>query len=172
MPEIENFTNYLVAAQSSGIFLASKIIFLILAFLFLAFIIYFLKKSGYFHIRIWQDVVEIFTFKPYGLEKIAKRWAKIKSRLETPSEAEQKLAIIEAEDILDEILQRMGYKGESLGERLKNLTPAQLSNIDQLLKAHQIRNNIVHDPDYRLSLDEARKSLESYEKAFQELQAL
>lgn len=174
MPEttIENFANYLLALQSQGIFLISKIIFIILSLLFLVGIIYFLRASGYFKIRLWQDVVEFFTYKPYGVEQISKRWQKIQNRLTLPSEAEYKLAILEAEDILDNILKRMGYSGETLGDKLNLLSPAQLPNISQVLEAHKVRNNIIHDPDYRLSLDRTRKLLEVYEKAFQELQAL
>lgn len=168
----ENFSQYLIAAQSQGIFLVSKIFFIIISLLFLAAIIYVVRSSGYFQIRFWQDLTEIFTYKPYGAGRIVKKWNKIKSRLDLPSESEHKLAVIEADDILDDILKRMGYKGETLGDRLKQLTPAQFSGLEQLMEAHKIRNNIVHDPDYRLSLDQARKTLEIYEKAFQDLQAI
>ncbi len=74
--------------------------------------------------------------------------------------------------MLDDILKRMGYGGESLGERLEKITVASLPNLDEVKVAHKTRNNIVHDPDYRLSLDEARKTLEIYEKTLTDLQAL
>ncbi|MEK7062356.1 MAG: hypothetical protein AAB940_01335, partial [Patescibacteria group bacterium] len=61
----------------------------------------------------------------------------------------------------------MGYMGNTLADRLSHLTSATLPNISELSAAHTIRNNIVHDPDYRLTLDEARKTLETYQKALQ-----
>jgi len=74
--------------------------------------------------------------------------------------------------MLDDILKRMGYSGETLGERLNKLTIASLPNLEEAKEAHKIRNNIVHDPDYRLSLDEAKKTIETYERALTDLQAL
>lgn len=116
--------------------------------------------------------MEFFTFKPYGSKKIEKRWNKIKDRLNLSSESEHKLAIIEAESLLDDILKKIGFSGEVIGDRLKQITPLQLENIEEILEAHKIRNNIVHDPDYRLSLEEAKKAFEIYEKALINLEAL
>jgi len=121
---------------------------------------------------LWQDVTEFFTFKAYGTRKTFKKWNKIKGKLELPSESEHKLAIIEAESLLDDILKRIGFPGQTVGERLKQITPVQLSNIEEIWEAHKIRNNIVHDPDYRLSQEETKKALEIYERALMHLQAL
>jgi hypothetical protein len=87
-------------------------------------------------------------------------------------ESEYKLAVIEADSVLDDILKRMGFAGQTLGERLEKLTSASLTNIEEVREAHKTRNNIVHDPNYRLSLDEARKLISIYEKALVDLQAL
>jgi len=172
MPHIVNLTNYLAAIQSSGLLILIKIIFVLLTLIFIIAIGYFLRESGYLQIRLFQDVSEFFNFKPYGTAQINKKWQKVRNRLELQSDAEYKLAIIDAEDILDGVLGRLGYKGETLGDKLRILTPAQLSNLDKLLEAHQIRNNIVYDPDYRFSLDRAQRILEVYEKVLQDLQAL
>ena len=102
---------------------------------------------------------------------MVKAWAKITSRLETGLESEYKLAVIEADSILDNILNRMGFSGETLGERLNKLTVATLPNCEQVREAHKIRNNIVHDPSYRLGLDEAKRVLGIYQQALRDLQA-
>ena len=166
------YIEFFFSAEIKRALLLPKIFFGIISLFFIATMIYFVKDSGYFKIKLWQDVVEFFSARSYGTSKIFKRWDKIKKRLDLPPESEHKLAIIEADGLLNEILERMGYKGETLGERLKQLSQAQLSNIEELWEAHKTRNNIVHDPDYRLSLDEARRALEIYEKALQNLQAL
>jgi hypothetical protein len=54
---------------------------------------------------------------------------------------------------------------------LQKVTAGTLPNVEEVWEAHKIRNNIVHDPDYRLSLDEAKRALEIYEKALTDLQA-
>ena len=119
---------------------------------------------------IW-DIVEFFSFRPYGIRKVEKDWAKITARLETDLESEWKLATIEADSILNDILMKMGFAGETLGERLDRLTIATLPNLQQIREAHKIRNNIVHDPDYRVSLDEAKMAVGIYEQALRDLQA-
>jgi len=117
-----------------------------------------------------QDMTEFLTYRPYGVKKIVKIWSKIKGRLESGSESEYKLAVIEADSILNDILERMGFKGETLGNRLKQVTTAILPSIEEVGEAHKIRNNIVHDPDYKLTLDQTQKALEIYERALRDLQ--
>ena len=158
-------------------FISPKIIFffktisLVISLFFVVAIIFFILRTTWLRRLIIWDLQEILTFRPHGLKKIAKQWARITNRLETGLEGEYKLAVIEADSMLDDILKRMGYGGETLGDRLKLLTSATLPNIDQVWEVHKIRNNIVHDPDYRLPLDQAKKVLAIYEQAFRDLQA-
>ena len=154
------------------ILLILKIIFGSISLLMIIGIIYFILKTNYLQTIYFQDVAEVLSFKPYGTRKIIKQRDKIKSRLSLPLEAEHKLAVIEADNLLNEILARIGYQGETLGEKLKQLTSLKLSNLDQALEVHKIRNSIVYDPDYRLSLEQAQKAIEIYEKSLKELQAL
>jgi len=165
----QKFISYYNLAEVQKSLLIAKIVGSILLFLILVAIIYFLRVSSYLRLRFWQDMVEILTFKSYAMKKIEKQWQGLMKKLDLPSEAEWKLAVIEAENILDESLQRMGFLGETFGERLKQIRPDQLKNLDQVWEAHKIRNNIVHDPDYRLSLEQAKKALEIYEKALRSL---
>ncbi|TSD04332.1 MAG: hypothetical protein Greene071421_168 [Parcubacteria group bacterium Greene0714_21] len=89
--------------------------------------------------------------------------------METAQEAEYKLAVIEADAMLDDALKRMAFPGATVDERLQNLSAAIVANVEEVQKAHALRNNVVHDPNFRLSLDEARKTLSTFEKAFQSL---
>lgn len=149
-----------------------RIFFIIIGLILIGGVIYFLINTTYLRYRILQDLVEFFTYKPYGVRKLGKTWMKIMGRLETMNESEYKLAIIEADDLLDDILRRMGYVGSNLEERLSRLTAATLPNIAEVFQAHVIRNSIVHDPDFHLTLDQARKTLGIFEQALQYLQAL
>ena len=90
----------------------------------------------------------------------------IKKRLEKGWESEDKLAVIEADKLLDDFLKRMGYKGESLGERLKQLDKEIMPNLDRLWDAHNIRGDIVHDPGCRLDHKKAKEVIDIYEQAF------
>lgn len=114
-------------------------------------------------------MVEVSTYRPFGIKQTIKDWAKINKKLEGGKESEYKLGIIEADILLDDTLKKMGYSGESVGDRLKQIDKIILPNLDDLWKAHKVRNNIVHDPDYKLTVREAKEALKIFEEAFQVL---
>jgi hypothetical protein len=101
-----------------------------------------------------------------------RRWSSIKQKLDTGKEAEFKLAILEADTLLEETLTKMGYSQDTIEEKIKKVGPEVLSSIDTLITIRQIRNNIVSDPDYKINLDSAKKTIAVYEKAFKEIQLI
>ena len=162
---------FLLSPQFEGWLLTTKIAFIVLTFLFVIGIIIFLIESTWLKRLILEDTAEFLTFRPAGVRRIERVWLKTKVRLDTGLESEYKLAVIEADNILDDTLKRMEFSGETLGEKLRGLSAVSLPNIEEIKNAHQIRNNIIHDPDYRLSLEEARKTIDVYEKALRDLEA-
>ncbi|MCH8048969.1 hypothetical protein IIC44_02645, partial [Patescibacteria group bacterium] len=72
-----------------------KLIFGLAAILFTLFILFVLVRSTWLKVLFLFDSTEFFTFRPYGLRKVTKKWQKIQQRLETANEAEYKLAVIE-----------------------------------------------------------------------------
>ena len=169
---MENIISFILNPTFSGWLLVLKIIFIILGLIFFGYIIFALVKTSWLKRMIIWDLQEFLTYRPFGVRRIVKEWRKIKAKLETGLESEYKLAVIKADAMLDNILMRMGFGGVTLGERLTKLTVVSLPNIEEVRQAHRIRNNIIHDPDFRLSLDEARRVVAIYEKALTDLQAL
>ena len=163
--------SFLFDPPMEGWLFLSRMAFLLVIMVLLGGIIFFIIKSSWLRYSIIYDTSEFLTYKPFGVKKIEKQWTGIRSRLDTGLESEYKLAVIETDNMMEDTLKRMGYAGETLGERLKALTVATLPNIEEVKAVHHIRNNIVHDPDYRLSLEETKNVLEVYEKAFRDLQA-
>jgi len=131
-----------------------------------------LTRGSYIKMSFWTDWVEFLKIKGYESGKIEKKWALTAKKLESDNPADWKLAIIEAESLLEGVLARMGFGGESFGERLKKVKEEQLPSLNNVIQAHQVRNNIVHDPDYRLDIGKAGKALAAYEKALKELDVL
>jgi len=170
--QINTLISYFISPKFGGWLLILKISFIVFSLFLLGFIIFALIKTTWLKRLIIYDLQEFLTYRPYGSRKSEKDWQKIKNRLETDMESEYKLAVIEADSIFNEILKRMGFGGESLGERLEKLTVASLPNINEAREAHKIRNNIIHDPTYKLTLDEAKKIIIIYEKSLTDLQAL
>ena len=166
-----NLTSFLVYPPEVSWLFIVKAIFIIASITLVVAIIFCHMRCSYLKFLIYMDVSEILTYRPFGLKRIEKDWNKVKVRLDAGLESEYKLAIIEADNMMDSVLKRMGYGGENLGERLGNLTSATLPNIEEIKEVHQMRNNIVRDPSYTVTLDDARKIMDAYEKGFQDLQA-
>jgi len=97
------------------------------------------------------------------------RWLKVLQHLETDSQAEWKAAILEADVILDEMTIKMGYRGNSLGERLKSVEPSDFLTINKAWEAHKVRNAIAHDgSDYFLTKREVKRVIDLYRQVFEE----
>jgi hypothetical protein len=81
-----------------------------------------------------------------------------------------KLAIIEADIILDDSLKKKGFIGGSLGERLKSLSPNQLATLNDAWEAHKIRNKIAHEgADFVLTKRLVHETISRYQRVFDEL---
>jgi len=148
-----------------------KIIFIIISIIFFAVIVYYAFNATYLGHLFIRDLKDASSWKDYGRSKVSKKWQKIKKRLEKDSEAEYKLALIEADKILDDILKKMGYGEESLNDKLKHLTSSYISNLEELLKANEICQNVIRDPDYRLDKEKAEEIISIFEKSFKDLEA-
>lgn len=98
-----------------------------------------------------------------------KSWQKILLRLDKNDEANLRLALIEADNLFDDLLKQIRLPGESMADRLKYLDSSQISNIDEIWQAHKLRNQIVHNPEYPITKNEIEFGVRAYEKALKEL---
>ncbi len=132
-------------------------------------IIVFLTRTNWLKYAFLERFIEFFGRRPYHQQKFLKKWENIMKRLGRESEEEYKLAIIEADEILEKILDQMKFEGETTRERLTKVPKLILDNLEEVKKAHETRDNIVHDPDYRIEKEEAERVLKVYEKALKQL---
>ena len=95
-------------------------------------------------------------------------WEKIKQYLESRNESDWKLAILEADKMLDKLVQKMGYPGNNLGERLKAVEPSDFRTLNSAWEAHKVRNAIAHDQGYKLTKRSAARVIGLYEQVFKE----
>jgi len=149
-----------------------KSLFLIISFGLGGFIFYILRKTDWLKYQFGQDLIEFRSFKASESLEFIKKWETAKKRLKKAWEPELKLAIIESDQLLDDSLKKMGYEGESLGERLDQLSIDILPNLQEVWEAHRTRNNIVHDPDYRLTFNKAHQVMDAFGQAFRYLEIL
>jgi hypothetical protein len=98
------------------------------------------------------------------------QWEVVQNHLRSEISAEWRIAVMEADTMLDDALKRAGGKGDSLGERLKSLSPASFQNLQAAWDAHKVRNMIAHEGvNFQLTQREAKRVIDLYEKALKEL---
>ncbi len=105
-------------------------------------------------------------------KRLARRWEAIQKKLAMGDEANLRLAVIDADKLLDELLMRMGYHGKSMGERLEKITPGQFPRIQEMWEAHKLRNRIVHDTEHFPTKDEVEHALKTYGAVLEELEVI
>ncbi len=154
---------------NSKAFVALQIWGGILTLTFLVAIVVLIKKGGAFtrHIRhLWIAWMKT----PLPMRRMAKQWAKIMKRMESNDPLLWRDSIFEADRMLDEILRRIGYEGETMEERLGRIrTTIQFPGLEDALRARKIRNFLAEDPSYSLSREVAQQTLEIYKKIFIEI---
>ncbi|MBU1178806.1 hypothetical protein KKB69_00480 [Patescibacteria group bacterium] len=104
-------------------------------------------------------------------EERRSKWEKIKKYAESDSSSDWRMAILEADSLLDDIIKKIGYPGETFGERLANINPSQFKSLDEVWHAHKMRNRIAHEgARFELTKDETGYILGLYEKALVEFE--
>src|SRR3989344_5887220 len=83
--------------------------------------------------------------------------------------ADWKLAIIESDSMLLDLMEQMGFKGENLGEKLKNADQESFPSLTRAWEVHTIRNRIAHEGlAFEVSNFEAKRVVAIYEQIFRE----
>ena len=159
----------LIPPPYSQVILVLKIIFILASIALLGVISYTIASTNWLKFRAMEDINEFIKFKAYGSDKYIKEWKKIMKRIDSGIEAEYKLAIIEIDIMLGEILQRMGHNEGTIEKNLDKMTLIEVPNIDTLKEARKIRNGVIHDPDYQLSKEKAKEVMDVYQATFRSL---
>lgn len=74
-------------------------------------------------------------------------------------------AIIDADNLLDHVLKSKGYKGNTMGERLKSARKdLEWADYDLAWKAHKVRNQVVHEADSEILSWQAQEAVRNFKK--------
>ena len=108
----------------------------------------------------------------YGMsrDEIRKRWAAL------PAMTKQgimgtKLAVLEADNLLDAALKSLMIPGDTLGERLK-VAGYKYPKLQNVWWAHKLRNQIAHDASAQFSVRQGQQALDEFERALKHLSIL
>ncbi|MEI8103550.1 MAG: hypothetical protein WCG84_01440 [Candidatus Moraniibacteriota bacterium] len=90
---------------------------------------------------------------------LRREWQHILDRLKKNDPNENKLAILEADQFTDRVLQEIGYPGINLQERLDAMALVSFESVDKAIEAHQIRNRIIFDTEWHPTREETTHAL-------------
>lgn len=102
-------------------------------------------------------------------EEISKnpRWVTTINYLFSGNESDWKLAVIEADSMLEQLLEQLGFKGETLGDKLKSADQDSFRSLTKAWEVHTVRNKIAHEGvAFPLSQHEAKRVIAIYEHIF------
>ncbi len=100
---------------------------------------------------------------------MASRWKTVVTHIESENPNDWKQAILEADIMLDDLLTNLGYRGDTIGEKLKRVDSAHFLTLNDAGEAHGVRNKIAHQGSaFLLNQIEARQVIQQYRKVFEE----
>jgi len=141
---------------------------LVIALIFFAGVIYFVIETGWFTIRV-DKFRHVVLQSDISKKHAQESWSAIEAHFYRGGESDLKVAILEADKLLNEALREAGVMGVQLGDRLKKASAEQVPNINELWQAHKLRNQIAHEPNFKLKRDLAERALGIYETALKNL---
>lgn len=166
----ENSSNFYDIMRSLvGIFIGISIplsVFLIVAIV--------ITVEGLKNIRRKEDAKFNAKIEPAFTEskadpELAKRWKKVLEHVDSLNPNDWKQAIMEADVLLENLVTKLGYLGDSLGEKLKRTTKGDFKSRDAAWEAHLVRNRIAHDgAAYEINQLEAKRVISLYRQVFDE----
>jgi len=134
---------------------------------------YFLIKTHQYHVEYeWTLYNEAQQIRKAAISEENPKWNAIVALADSTNPSDWKIAVIDADKMLDDALVTTGVGGENLGDRLKNFDSASTSWLDDAWEAHKIRNRIAHEAGFDLSGRDTKKAISRYERVLRELRIL
>ena len=97
------------------------------------------------------------------------RWNRVMEHANSGEEHQWRLAILEADIMLNELLDVQGYKGETMAEKMKQVSRADFNSIDDAWDAHKVRNRVAHEgSEHQLTEREKNIVIGKYARIFTE----
>jgi len=159
-----------VFSHSTTFFVIKFLLGIYVLVLLIDLVLVLIRRGIGSNIRYMKYGTEIPTELAVGSGKLVKKLLKIRKRLDSGRESQYKIAIIEMDDLINELLGKLGYAGENMAERLEKIAPGEIEHKEQLREAHELRNQIIHDGSIRIDENLAKDTIEKFEKFIQHFQ--
>lgn len=101
------------------------------------------------------------------------RWHYIQTLIESPNDSDWRVAIIEADSMMEEILREKGLTGSTVSELLEAAKESGYRSIQDAWDAHLVRNQIAHEGvNFPISQLEGRRVVKMFQNFFEELRVI
>lgn len=98
-----------------------------------------------------------------------KKWRLVMEHMESQNPNDWRQAVMEADIMLSDLLTRLGYRGEGIGEQLKRVEKGDFATLNDAWEAHKVRNRLAHDGTaYAFSKHDALSVINMYKRVFEE----
>lgn len=109
------------------------------------------------------------TSKTVKISPVKKRWNHIVELFHAQDPNAWRIAILDADSLMEELITQMGFVGDSFGEKLKRMNESRVSWTDAAWDVHLLRNKLAHEGSrYPLNDREAYRAYKIYENIFHE----
>ena len=124
-----------------------------------------IQEQKFHSLRVKEAVNEKGAADPV----LNQKWQRVEAHINSANPSDWRLAIMEADIMLADILTKMGYQGDSIGEQLKGVEPSDFLTLNDAWEAHKVRNQIAHQgSDFQLNERDAKRIIGLYKKVFSE----
>jgi len=106
-----------------------------------------------------------------NVEKYRSQWLAIEQSVEKNNQSSCQLAILNADKLLDRALRERGFRGQTMGERMKSAQNS-WKNANHVWTAHKLRNRLAHETDASVSHDITIRALQAFKQGLRDMGAI
>lgn len=102
-----------------------------------------------------------------------KRWKHVQELIASNNPNDWRMAILEADTMLEDLTIAMNIPGDTLGERLKAIEPSDFLTLQNAWEGHKVRNLIAHQgTTFQLDQRTALAAIKNFEAVFREFEVI
>lgn len=158
----------------SNLFSFTKFFLVLVCFALVAWIAYLIRNIN----KLAFEQNKILYPNPTPVEfpdtKVSNpRWERVLSHTLSANENDWRLAIMEADIMLADLLETMSLPGDTIGDKLKAIEKSDFLTLDNAWEAHKVRNLIAHEGmNHKITQKEVNRVIDLYKTVFEEFRII
>jgi len=153
--------------------IVSSLLSLIFIIIIIFCIVRMFEIQAYDKMEIKHEIHEALLRDKEKARNENQRWTYITTLVESPNESDWRMAILEADSFLEEVLREKDMTGDTVSELLESAKSNGYTSIQNAWDAHIVRNKIAHEgSEYPVSQIEGRRVIKMFQNFFEELKVI